>query len=1044
MTRSGNERIETNELRSAVSGGWNTADSDLMTPLEDSPDMLNTAVDFDGMVYKRRGYFSQFNRSTSNSFVRGSFLIPYTTSTGRLIFFTRELDSINIFTQDIDNSWFVTAMIAFGTNGPNNRVSWTILKEPVFDRIILVRFGGVPIQITIGAGRGSHTRVGTGTSWSVLLPVYTSESNTYLFFINGKLESSTTPTFSYSASGHTATFTSTNSYAAGTYSFEWVQISWQWWAEALMLTGNQIVSSVIQGTSTNNVAVPPALLRNIQPIKTNDGWYPLSPRKSTQYDDILTYNINPTTTSQFVFSAGTGSSTTLVRPTPSPYYISIGGSLTAARGLYIVRGYNPPFYGGAGFSLDNGGIEVMSLYSQETWTRYNVIPPSGGGAGVGTTKWGYHLNDKNFSFMTTVSTGRHPAFIMLTDTSTANGGIGFQQDDTYIITDVNAPTTGLEANGFVSNTNVEQTVMRWNNSLVDTQLAVRRGAAYPIGGLYNYCDYQFGSFPSVVSKVQGRVALGGFLRQPLTIAFSNAYDSVTPGYFNNVFQPEYEEPSETSSFDLTLPGGGDDFITAMLEFADNLFVFTRYRTYRIHGGGQPINYATVQYAPVAEVGAANSWCVASTNQFPVVLNGSGVYAIVPSDTSAGYAVQELSGKIRNYIRTHNTTLGDVGFLIYDPGRNELYAGLSDNVHSDRIGELLVLNMDLGAWYRYTERGGTGFHAWGGAIAQRSAGQPEVYMMIHPTWNSTNVQGVVRMNWGHFFDQHNTITYSGTFPINTEIDVMRATITTSNNVLEYDPNQPSFDQRGVRLSPILDYQDCVVSLNGVTLTFGTEYVKTAQGTILLTTNPGAGQTLVIEPRNRYEGGFYFPIGLVRVSDEKLFTHNNYTIDVSSNKYRITGITPTPTVGDQFYVGTTYPSWHFTPTFNRNTLHYKRLKHYISYYQNDLTNVMQLANTSDTSLIGTRKTRLNANISVLFSNEQTGVTQTEVYNDPIPTVYPNQQRKQYSRIIIPIVGGGYNVQVVHHSRSSATFKLSGYELDMTRKQGKGYSRTEESLY
>ena len=123
-------RQETSSLRAAVSGGLNTASSDLMTPLEESPEMNNVQVDFDGMVKKRKGYKTLLNRnvtaSDQHSYLRGAFYIPYQMSSGRPVIIGREEGRIIFHVRQNDGTWYTIGGFSdvFGSRGVNNQFDY--------------------------------------------------------------------------------------------------------------------------------------------------------------------------------------------------------------------------------------------------------------------------------------------------------------------------------------------------------------------------------------------------------------------------------------------------------------------------------------------------------------------------------------------------------------------------------------------------------------------------------------------------------------------------------------------------------------------------------------------------------------------------------------------------------------------------------------------------------------------------------------------------------------------------------------------------------
>ncbi|HEX7763794.1 MAG TPA: hypothetical protein VF433_09305, partial [Cellvibrio sp.] len=723
---------------------------------------------------------------------------------------------------------------------------------------------------------------------------------------------------------------------------------------------------------------------------------------------------------------------------------------TSVRNVTIIRGYFLPFYAGS-VQQDAGAVQVVPYYNANLGVRYSTAPPSEGGAGVGTANFGFHLRIRSgYQVSTGTTSTRVPRYITLDATNTASGGLAqISSEEIYHIIDVS--TSELETNGYIGTNATEGSISTEAKAFSPEFPPIPKHTyGFPAAGISWFADYRRGSFPRTIGTMQGRIVLAGFRDKPMTIVFSNPYDSDAPGYYANNFDVVYTIPSAVSPFDITLPGAANDIITNLIEFNDSLFVFTRHRVFRVHADNSGIiTFANARYSLIAEIGSNNPRSAVVTDNYPVFLSPSGVYAIVPDDSSAGYGIQELSSKIRNLVQAQNKTMPYTGFVTYDAGRNELYVGLSDNMSLDRCGQLLVYNTRLESWYVFTSRGGSTFQAyWASILWDNSVSNPtslpSVIFTTPYKYNDDDWVAVIELNQDNTpMDLHERWVYAS-LPYTSALPALQATFTTVNTVKEYDPNDVStFKEKAFRLSPVRDLEDCRVTLGGSLMTFGTDYVKTERGTIILTANPGAGLSLVIEARMNYEGSLYHPVGLMS-SGGKIWTPGNYTVDISGDYYRITAVTPTPSVNDVLYIGYCFPAWYTTPTFNRGTLNVKRLKQYIGYYHNEVSDLWDINESYPAaSNVGQRKVPIDVNIAVVFSNEYEGLLQTELYNEKAPTGYPNQQTKDYSRCIVPIVGQGYNIQVIHHNNSPTTFKLAGYELVATPKPGKGYSKSEEKL-
>lgn len=1054
------DRSEKQRLRAAVSGGLNTAASDLMTPLEDSPNMNNVQVDSDGTIRKRKGYkVIGYYDSASNTYLEGGFLIPIKTSSGRPMLIRRAGTSVAIEVKEDSGDWTTQLTLSniFSTNSSLDRFSWIKLTEPLYDRIILVNENHVPIQISYTSMKiEGYSKAGSGIAWGAFetsVAFAGSSSGTLIALIDGVLDTVSGVVNSYGVFDNSLSFDTANSYPAGTYDVELIFISYQWWAESLILRGDQLVQTVVQGVSTKTISVPSILLNGIESY--TDYKYPLLPMSSTNYDAVFTFSNTPTTSSQYSYSDGSLSDGT-TRPRPSPYYIAFGAAPSSARNVVISRGYYLPFTGGM-VSQDTGDIAVVPYRGSNEFARYTTAPPSEGGAGVGVANGGYHLRiQSNYGVSTATTTNRVPRYVTLDATRSADGGLlKVSADDTYFV--ISTDETTLESSGYLGTGASSSDIPAWLKSLGrESPVIMTNGYAYPIGGISHFSDYRRGSFPHVIGTLQGRVVLGGFEDQPLTLVFSNPYDSDVPGYFANNFDTVYTPVSAISPFDITLPGGNNDSITSMVEFNDSLFVFTKHRLYRIHNNGELVDFSNVKYTVVADIGCLNFNSAALTDQYPVFLSTSGVYAVVPSDTSSGYAITELSLKVRNLVRSKATRLTNSGFILFDSGRSELYVGLSEDGITDRCGILLVFNTQLNVWYKYTRLGGSGFGSYAGAVVydtREESDQSLPSIMLTGYYDSVNLNPytpdddkmmIMELNYDCPFDVHEVLTTGITTPYTTNLHKIETTATTVSGLREYTPDSFSqFGEISFSMSPIIGFEDIEIELNNVVQTFNEDYVKTVNNSIYFTSSPSPFLSIEMRPKIRYEGALYHPVG-IRVNG-KVLMPDEYEVTVLGDNYRITSITPAIDGNDIVEIGYIFPAWYVTPTFNAETLAVKKVKNYIGYFQNNLNDVWRhYESYPATSDVGYRKTPLSVNMAVIFSNEGDGLLQEELYNDVTPSDQPlNQQRKDYSRITVPIIGLGYNYSVVHHNYSPTSFKLAGYEIDVVAKKGKGYSRSEEGL-
>lgn len=1046
-------RQEENTIRAAVSGGLNTSSSDLLTPLEDSPDLLNVQVDFDGMVRKRNGYKTVYRRnSASASYFKNMTFVPLQTFSGKPFIIRKEGTSL-VFDIKDNNGWQVahkTHANVWNSGAAQSKMTTLIQYEPLYNRVIFVTKNHAPIQASYASYQYSFVKGGTSNTWAgIELPLsfLAAQSVTPLvMLVNGVLETVVTVTSNTLVNNVAQlAITTTNVYAAGTYTLEFVLFTWNWWAESFQIKGGQFLQPVVQGTSTITVAIPSAVLQGI--TYWGNGRPTMQMFSNLQYDNVYTIANPPAAVNQYWFSDGSTSPGFNLQS--SPFYATFGATPTTTRSIYVHRGYLLPFFGGGGANLQATAVSVTPLTRATNCQRYSVSPPSEGGAGTGVNVAGtvgfYLRNRATYLASSTVANQRSPVYITLDATANAQGGqslVGLEE--VFQITDINTAdliTAGCLGSGVASET-IPAFCKAFSPEFPPAPINAR---AYPVAGLSWFSDYKRNSHPAAIGTLQGRIVIGGFPLQPMTLCASNVYDSILPGVYSNNFDVVYTLPDPSQPFDLTMPGASNDSIVALLEFNDSLFVFSKQKVFRVHNNGQYVDATNVSYSVVADIGIPNSSCVVVTDKYPVFLAASGVYALVPTDTEAGYEVVELSNKIRNYIQEHNVTLNDVGLVLYDGDRKELYVGVSDNSSTDRCGEMLVYNIRLESWYKYTTKGGASFHASTGALVHSGDTiLPGVWFCVPGSFNDDDNVAFIEMNQPDIpFDMEQFFDWSPGLPFTTSLPIARYSTTSVTGVHEYDPSVVSVSgEKAVRLSPIRDLEDVFVSVNGVTQVFGTDYTKTDRGTIRFTNAPGGGVTIIIESRANINGTLYHPIAMYNATTKFLYRPQDITVDISGNFYRLTALSPTPTAGDDMYIGYCFPAWYTTPTFNRGNLNVKRIKEYIGYYQNNVSDIWRDSETYPSGgEVGRRKVNIDVDMSFVFSNEYEGLLQTELFSGT--GYYPSQTTKDYTRVSVPIIGGGYNFQVIHHHKGVKTFKLAGYEIKAVAKPGKGYSKSEEEF-
>lgn len=192
---------------------------------------------------------------------------------------------------------------------------------------------------------------------------------------------------------------------------------------------------------------------------------------------------------------------------------------------------------------------------------------------------------------------------------------------------------------------------------------------------------------------------------------------------------------------------------------------------------------------------------------------------------------------------------------------------------------------------------------------------------------------------------------------------------------------------------------------------------------------------------------YPIRVIKDTVE-LVSGTDFTVGTSSSRLTVT-------YGDGnsnnvYLVGASIPAWHFTPTLlNETPLDMKRGVHYLGYYDNrnmhDFLTASDVnsADSQETTAVADRwKTTAQCSLGILYNDSRTGVYQLEVYEEDeliwdvslfdFPSIGYRNQLYDVVRLVHPIIGVGYSVQVVNFNFSRERFALIGYQVKLRPKK------------
>jgi hypothetical protein len=1010
-------------LQTALYGGLNTISSRLNIPLEDSPDMRNVYVSQQGDIVKRSGSLSLYNRSGLTD-ASGTTLIPVAYKNGQTGLIAKEQTSLVVYAYE--NNALIPVMTksnVWSSKAAGVRCDFVMTSE-VEPRIIMTTGVNVPIQVSLVEHSGSATTPGS-YAFSDDRFAQIAATN-ILYYRNGVRVASG---FSVSYSGGTTTLT--HGSIAPSDLIDIVFITWQWWSESIKMEGDQIHQHTTRfhvSVDDQNVKISTRITQGVQ--EAFYGFYGIEVLKSTNYNDPFTFKFDfkPTASTEWNHSQGGRYDKAIADPiTPGLAYVTFGdvkpyaGSTPSAPdAVHFLRSVKLTFRGGQGQSANKLLVYVNNrLYTQNT----NPTAASGTPSSSPT----YYLRDAAWS--TTIT---NPTTVGAYVSFTATNPVGM------------SPESVVE----IINAEVDVTVV--GTAALSERTDFKDGSIFAAYGLGVVADYSRGSFPRTVTIYQGRIVFGGFPSNPMMVLMSNVLDSTRAGTFYNNYQTSLERGLSTDAVDVLIANTIDDLITGLIEYQNNLFVFTRKAIYRIHGGQTGTITPTNTFLNyIAALGAVNPLSVIKVDKTVLFLSSSGVYDITPTVEAGDYTAGERSIKIRNLLSSVNTPYNEgTAWMMYDSLNEDVYVSVS-GVNQPYVSDhLYVYSTIRGAWTEYSTTGGV-WHSFHGALLVSSSNQvtPIIASTKYISFSTapTNIE-YLRLRSAYYFDQvtHYTVSGSSAFEIVTHIPVRKLTYTTKAWKMEYPTAiEETGDGRGFRILDVTSIQDCEVYLNGSKLVFGDDWVKTHKSTVYLLTLPGDGNTLTIEQRAQDNT---YPVVVYR-DKVKLAQGVDYTVseDVTSGCYKLTFASGVN--GAILTYGSLYPSYHKSPLFLRESLHkLKNLTHYIGYFDNTIgqdvytdhdVNAASFQNYEE--IIGRYKVLLNFNLVFIYEELDEGFSTADVYGfsdiywdvasfDITPS---SRQYKRFARMVEPIIGTSYAFQSMIWAFSDTAFDLVGYQITTSSK-------------
>jgi hypothetical protein len=1004
-----NEQAEEKLIQSNNFGGLNTTASALNVPYEDTPFTLNTIINVDGTVSKRKGTRVIQKLDVADS--AGFTLTSITTNKDYNLIVEKSGTFLKVHEVSGDVLTFIFSKPNVFSNEAFAIKPSVVVTSEVNPRVIMCTGVNRPVQLLFQESQA----ITTSTTTSVIIPNAWEFWNSFQFntvvYINRVRQNIATPSYSFNATTGELTVSSLPSMVAGTV-VDLIKVTWQHWTEAQTYLGRHFYNTATRFNvvrTDQNVAIPADLLTDLEPTRNNNN-YNLTVYSQASRGTAFTKNntSNPQLSNEYSFGDGTVyyyTATNFVRS--SPFFVTFGaldpsGLPTA---VYYSRRRIHTFNGGT--TLQANQVDVYNRVDNSRTAKISgLIAPSGNAA---DSVYGSH-------------------FCMLdgiVNTSPTNqcDGVVFEAITLGL---PSTATTEIANNSYNSRsigTSANNTWVYAGNSAGTNYTGYADGNYHMAYGFGQYCDYLSNYYPSTVGYYQGRLVFGGFIHRPLTLLFSEVEDSTIADRKYSSYMVGNTWVGDNYAFDVTIIGDPDDYIVGTVEWQGSLFALTRKAVYKITGyGNTALSPSSRSAIYVSNVGCVNNKSFVKTDFNVLYLSDKGLYDIQPIVENGEYTVKELSIKIRDKFGiTINPDYELLPFMEYDHIERLVYVGYPGINEFYTTKYLYVYNTYRQSWSEYdTPRGfnlmgsttyvdrSLGFQFMSYGITKRTGGVPVDLVFIR--WNSNIYLDFIQ------FAVH---TAGFSYPL---FGQPLVTHTISNGVrllpIIYQYSRQVFSFMPV---PFDDVADLVVKRNGFLLTQGIDYVKQEAGFIYIIGILNNGDTVTISPSPQLNNTeIYYGI-VVNGADiiPPTYTNGN-TFTLSS-----------ATVGDFVFWGNNYLTVYSTPQFLSGDL---------TSLKRSIRSAVYLDNRERiTRYISNFKLAIDANLTFSFNSSQSSITKLNITgNDSLywedSTIDPSSGSDVYQngQLITSLVSGlGYSVSISLWNYTSGYFKFGAYQLDVQQK-------------
>jgi len=1014
-------------------GGLNTTANPINCPYSDSPFLTNISVDISGNVNKRRGTYLLYNSVTPT---QGASMMPFTTGLGYNHVVVKSGSTLFLFEVINDVATIIMSKTSVFTSAAQFVKPSFVRTSEVEPRLLLFTGVNKPVQLKF-AEQQTTTTLGSPAT-SIVIPdtltryVHAATENMVVYVDRVR---QTNPSFSYSAGNLTV---GNITLATGTRVVDICIVTWAWWAEAMRWQGNRYYQITTRNNATNadlSIPIPLFARTDLNPLRSGNNNFNIVPyNQAALPNGYSNPNTNkPSTATTFGFSdGGVYTPSALQSLNPSSLFITFGAlSGSTPLPLYWIRRRE--------LRLNNNiPLVPTAIDVFVDGVKRNQIRT----AGPTPVAQDYFLfSDDGIGNAVAILNNTTPALYLSFEWETQ---------------------IGVNFSSFVEVVNNNKTHIGFN--ALSTREPYRDGGYVPAFGIGLFADYLNGFYPRQVSLYQGRVVLGGFPHIPLQVVFSAVTDTIIPGSFYNYYQITDDlSGTPNDPFDVVVSSTPDDRAISFQEWQGNLFCFTRRGVFRIAGINQPLSAISSAVDTVATMGLVNEQCVVVTDTSMMYLSDFGVFDLVPYTVSGEYQVRERTLKIRDKFGvTLNPNLETLPWLKYDQAQRIVYLGYPVEGEFYTCRKLFVYSTFRESWTEYDTPGSfQSFSA--GSYTDRALGT-RFGMLCTRFRSAIGIPSdlcFIRFDDTRYIDfrQRYVESSSGSGISQPTTNALpTVTFTTKAGQRGYSTTYSETRQSTAFLiSPYTNVQDCLVTLNGIKLTFDVDYKKLPSGNVYLLADPGVGKTLNITARRPIADSLE---GQALYNTTAPFDASIYIVYIDNVlQSDLSGVYTFQTIGTAQFMtitsrqsavvelGVAYMAIYSTPVFNAGTLgNYKRITHVLAFMSNveaqetyTADDVNTLASQATEPIVDLYKTRVGCDFLVQYSSTQDvdisydayGYS-TLVWDDSTFDIAPTARAfNKYQLLKQPIIGTGYAIQFIIFSYDEAYFSLAGYQLPIITK-------------